>query len=331
MTSLTPRLTLCLLGATLAVTATAQVSNFDTLNGYATAAESHLAQARNQVLRIADFGSASNIQVVANYVSRDVDAAKDSIERKTRTENVLVGYTWKQTNWYAGLGLGYDYTKSDYNEVRSPAPVPLHGKVTADTTELAAWAGVNTGWVQLAFSGTLGSTDNEGKRISDAGTSRGDYKSKSSSFAFRVSHNMSFESVVLDPFVGVSFASADVDGFAEQGIAPDRRILRDYDLKENRFAFGARISGKSGDWVPSATVAYLTRMSGGDTGISNTASNGSNLGIGVVPESSNGLFYVAAGLTGKIDDHWSVSGLVDYTAGGDEKQFGVNLRVSRSF
>jgi len=331
MTSLTPRFTVCLLGASLAATALAQVSNFDTLNGYATAADSRLAQARYQVLRMGEFTGASNIVVSANYVSRDVDAAKDSIERKTRSENGLVGYTWKQADWYVGGGLGYDYTKSDYNEVRSPAPVPLHGNVYAKTTEFSAWAGVNTGWVQLAVSGSLGTTSNDGKRISDAGSSRADYDSKSSTFALRVSHNMSFESVVLDPFVGVSFASTDVDGFSEVGIAPDRRILRDFDLKENRFAFGARISGKQGDWIPSFTAAYLTRMSGGESGISNTASNGSNLGVGVVPEASNGLFYVGAGLTGKIDEHWMVSGTVDYTAGGDESQLGLNIRISRSF
>lgn len=331
MTTTMSRNAAALIGFMLTLSASAQVSNFDTLNGYATAAEAHIAQARNSVLRIDQTETASNIVATANYVSRDVDAAKDSIERESRSEGATIGYTWKQTDWHIGLGLGYDYTRADYKEINSPAPIPLQGRVHAETTEFSAWAGVNAGWVQLSFTGSLGYTDNNAKRTSDAGSSRGDYKSSSSAFTFRVSHAMPFESVVFDPFLGVSFASADVDGFSEIGVAPDRRILRDFSIKENRFAFGARISGKQGDWVPSATFAYLTRMSGGETSISNTAINGSNLGVGVAPEASSGLFYLNAGLTGKIDEHWFVSALFDYTAGGNEHQFGLNLRVQRTF
>ena len=331
MTSQTIRLPACLLGLTLAVAASAQVSNFDTLNGYATAVESQVAQARLQVLRLGGSESASNLTLTVNYVSRDIDAAKDSIERSSRSENSLVGYTWRQSDWYVGAGIGYDYTRADYNEVRSPAPVPLHGRVHAETTSFNAWAGVDAGWVQFAFGGSLGSTDNNAKRVSDAGSSRGDYKGKQSAFAFRLSHRMPFDSVVLDPFIGMSFASADLDGFTEQGVAPDRRILRDFTLKENRFAFGVRVAAKDGDWIPSATAAFLTRMSGGESSISNTAINGSNLGVGVIPEASNGLLYLNLALNGKIDEHWTVGGVIDYTTGGDEHQFGLNLRLARSF
>lgn len=310
----------------------AQVSNFDALNGYAAGVEARLAKARNSILRLGPADSASGLIVSAGYLDRQIDAASDSIERSTDGGGASVGYNWKNADWNFGVSFGADSTTSDYNEVNSPAPTPLHGSVEAKSVDGSVWAGVNFGQSRLTFFGSVGKTSNEGTRVSDAGSSFADYDSSDAAFGVQFSYNLSLsESVALQPFLGISTASADTDGFTERGTSPDRRILRDFKMRETRGAIGARIAGKQATWVPSATLAWLSRFSGGDTSISNSAINGSNLGIGLVPEASSGLFFIGAGISGALSDKLASTLEVQYFTGGDEQQLGLNASLRYSF
>lgn len=318
--------------AALAVSAFAQVSNFDTLNGYATSAEVRVAHSRLEMLRAGRAESDTNLIVSGNYINRKVDAALDSIERSAHGETGRVGYNWRFSEWSVGAAIGYGTVRTDYHEINSPAPIPLHGYVSSKFTEGAAWVSYQAGGWRVAANGSIGTTSNKGRRVSDAGSSMADYDSSEHAFAIYLSKEFAVgESLLVEPFAGLSWASSSVDGFAEQGTAPDRRVLRDFSLDENRGALGVRLAGKSGQWVPSLSLGWLARLSGGETAISNTASNGSNLGIGRIPEASSGLFYVGAGVTGHLDENWFVAGNADYLAGGDERAFGLSLTLGRRF
>lgn len=319
----------------LALSATglsAQVSNFDSLNGYAAGVDTRLALSRSYLLRAPASGATTNLFVNGSYTSRDVDAAADSMERSTDAKSILVGYNWALSGWNFGVGIAAETTSSDYVEINSPAPQPLRGSVDGDSFKGMAWAGFKLGQIDVNIHTAAGSTSNDGVRRSDSGTSRAEFDSQDFSFGVRFSYAMSLsENVSTTPFLGLNFASADNDGFAEQGTAPDRRILRDFKMRDDRLAVGATFSGKSGDWIPSATVAWLHRISNDGTKVSIAASNGTSLGTGFSPSASDGVFLIGAGLTGKLADHWRFDGAVDYMSGGEESQFTLNLAVRREF
>lgn len=310
----------------------AQVSNFDSLNGYAAGVDTRLALSSAYLLRNPNAGATSNLFATAAYTSRDVDAARDSMERSTDAWSFMVGYNWQLEGWNFGLGLVSETTSSDYVEQRSPAPQPLRGSVDSDAFKGVIWTGFKLGQIDVGVHATAGSSNNEGVRRSDGGTSRAEFDGKDFSFGFRFSYATQFsDNVAVEPFLGMNFASADNDGFAEQGTAPDRRILRDFKMRDDRFAIGAIISGKSGEWTPTATVAWLHRTSSDGTVINSTASNGAGLGAGFMPSASDGVIYLSAGLNGKLADHWRFDGKVDYTGGDDVSQFSVSLTVRREF
>lgn len=317
--------------AALAASAFGQVSNFDTLNGYASGVEVRLARSRLDALREGR-AEASGLVVSGHYINRKVDAALDSIERSAHGESGRVGYSWRFDAWNVGAGIGYGTVRTDYHEVNSPAPIPLQGYVSAKFTEGAAWVSYQAeGW-RVAATGSVGQTSNKGRRVSDAGSSAADYDSSENAFAVSLSREFPVgESLLVEPFAAVSWASSSVDGFAEQGTAPDRRVLRDFSMDENRGGLGVRLAGKSGTWVPSLSVGWLARFSGGDTAISNTASNGSNLGVGVIPAAADGLFYIGTGVSGRFAEKWVASANLDYLAGGDERALGITLTVGRQF
>lgn len=325
-------LTGLLLLALSAAGVSAQVSNFDSLNGYAAGVDTRLALSRGYLLRNPAAGATSNLFVNGSYTSRDVDAATDSMERSTDAQSFMVGYNWRLEGWSFGVGLVAESTSSDYVELNSPAPQPLRGSVDGDSFKGVVWAGFKLGQVDVGLHATAGSTSNDGVRRSDAGTSRAEFDSQDFSIGLRLSYTTQLsDTVVLEPFFGLNFASADSDGFAEQGTAPDRRILRDFKMRDDRIAAGVTISGKSGDWVPTATIAWLHRISDDGTTISSTASNGLNLGAGFAPSASDGVFLIGAGISGKLADRWRFDGTVDYSNGGDEEQFTLNLGVRREF
>lgn len=312
--------------------ALAQVSNFDTLNGYTAGVENRVAQARSAMLRLGPADSQPNLTVTVSYLNRTLDATGDSIERDTKGDRGTVGYTWTRGDWSGGFGVATDFTKSDYREINSPAPKPLNGKVTTRALEGSAWVGVNFGAARVVVVGAVARSTNKGTRISDAGFSRADYDSRDRSLGLQVSYNMSpGENFSVQPFASISSATADADGFTEQGTAPDRRIVRDYSVRETFGALGARIAGTQGPWIPSVTVAWLNQFSDGNMRISSSAINGSNLGSGMVPGSAKNLFYLGAGLNGTVAERWLLGLDVQYFNGGEEKQFGLSVNLRRTF
>lgn len=321
-----------LLLALSAAGVSAQVSNFDSLNGYAAGVDTRLSLSRSYLLRNPSAGATSNLFATASYTNRDVDAANDSMERSTDAQSFMVGYNWSRGTWNIGLGLVAETTSSDYVEINSPAPQPLRGSVDGDAFKGVVWAGFKLGQFDVNLHATAGSTSNEGMRRSDAGLSRAEFDSQDFSFGLRIAYPTQLgETVAFAPFVGMNFATADNDGFTEQGTAPDRRIIRDFKLRDDRLALGATFSGKGDGWVPSATIAWLHRTSGDGTSISSSAINGAGLGAGFAPSASDGVIYLAAGIRGKLAEHWLLDGSVDYTTGDDESQFSLSLSVRRQF
>lgn len=320
------------IAAAMSTVGLAQVSNFDSLNGYVSGVDVRLAQARTEMLRASRAESESNLLVAGSYVDRKVDASLDSIERSSHGESGRVGYNWKVDTWSFGAALGYGTVRSDYNEINSPSPTPLHGYVDSDTTEGYVWAVYNASGWRVALEGSLGTTKNKARRTSDAGSSTAHYNSSDHAFGLSLSREFSIsDGALLEPFVGLSFASASVDGFTEQGTAPDRRIVKDFSMDRNRGAAGVRIVGKSPTWRPYASVGWLTRFSGDSSDISSTAINGMNAGVGRVQAASKGLFYASTGISGKIDENWSSAGTIEYFTGGDERAVGLSLSIGRKF
>lgn len=321
-----------LLVAASALPAFSQVRNFDTLNGYTAGVENRVAQARGAMLRLGPAESEPNLSVTGSYVSRTLDATGDSIERDTKGDRFAAGYTWIKGDWSGGFGLATDYTKSDYREINSPAPTPLNGKVKTKAVEGSAWVGVNIGAIRMVLVGATAKSTNKGTRISDAGFSRANFDSRDNSLGVQLSYSMTpGENFAVQSFVSLSTATADADGFTEQGTAPDRRIVRDYSVRESFGAVGARIAGTQGTWKPSLTIAWLNQFSDGNMTISSSAINGSNLGSGMVPGSAKNLFYLGAGLNGTMAERWLLGLDVQYFNGGEEKQFGLSVNLRRTF
>ncbi len=310
----------------------AQISYFDCLNGYASGADTRLAFGRAEMLRAARLESASNLVFTGDYLDRTVDASQDSIERSGHGQNGRLGYNWQMNDWSFGAAVGYGDVRSNYKEINSPSPTPLRGNVDAKSTMGYVWASYSfSGW-RLAAVGNIGATKNTARRTSDAGTSLADFDSSDRAFGLSLSHEYSFsDAMLVTPFVGLSFASSSADGFTEQGTAPDRRIVRDFSMDENRGAIGVRLSGKGATWQPFASAAWLARFSGGNSDIFTTALNGANLSVGRVTAASKGLFYVSTGLSGKLDEHWNCAGTIEYYSGGNERALGLALSVVRKF
>ncbi len=321
-----------LLASFVCASAFAQVSNFDSLNGYTVGLETRLAGSRNLILRMDNADFQSNLIVTGSYIDRDIGAAADRLERSSNESSAMVGYNWANNGWRVGAAFATEQTSSDYVEINSPAPQPLRGSVDGDTYKGVFWAGAKWENFSLNAVASIGNSSNDGVRRSDIGTSRADYDSESMSFGVRFAYHSALgETVEFTPFAALNFASSDADGFAEQGTSPDRRILRDFSMKDNRLIVGARFSGKESSWTPFGTIAWMNRISDSGSNISSSASNGSNLGSGFVPSSSKNLFYFSAGMRGKLDEHWVLDGALDYSTGDEEKQFGVTLSVRRLF
>ena len=329
LTSSVAGLALILAGA---LSASAQVSNFDALNGYATGMETRMARLRDATLRSTAAESESAMTVSVGYLNRKLSAAKDSLERNAKGENGQFGVSWNKSDWELGLTIGTESITNDYNEVHSPSPTPLHGKVKATTTNVAVEGGFKAGSLRIIVSGSLAASTYSGTRISDAGSSHVDYKGDDHSLGLRIPYEIKVsEAYVFEPYAAVSLLKGSVDGFTEQGTAPDRRIVKSFTQDLTYGAIGLRFAGKQSEWTPSATVALFDRLSGGDTSINNSAINGANLGVGKVPQISSSQLYVGAGLEGKIADHWRLGFEAAYVSGGSEKEFTARLNLRRSF
>ena len=264
--------------------------------------------------------------------NRTVNPANDRLERENDSDYFGLNLTWGTDTWNIGASIGKINTSSDYLEINSPAPTPTSGLVNSDTVMGQVWLVFTSGDFKVTGSLTSSSTDYEGTRRSDLGSSSAKFGG-SGAFGFvKIAYNFTVsEKIVLTPFGGVVWASADADGFTEQGTAADRRIVSDFSSDETNLALGLRLAPKEGQWKPTLTVGWLNELSSDPARISVKAINGFDLGVGAVPNASDGLFYAGLGLEGEFEDNWAVRGSVDFFTGGDEEQTGFSVGIRRGF
>ncbi len=310
----------------------AQVSNFDTLNGYASGVETQVALSRHDLVGLDNsLIAATGIVASTGYLSREIDRGDDSFSREADGATGLIGYNWKKANWNFGIGVGGARIKTSYSEVNSPAPTPIHGTVEASTVQGRAWVGVEAGNFRMSVAGAIDNTSNDGTRVNDAGTSKANYDSEGGSFAVRISYEIPMnDAVSAQPFIGLSKATSDTDGFTEQGTAPDRRILQAFSVDESYGVAGVRVSGRQGNWIPHATVAWLEHLSGSDATIRSSAINGSNLGAGLSKSSSAGQFYFGAGISGTVE-RFRAGADLGYFTSDRENWFVLQVNAQYSF
>lgn len=316
----------------LATSAFAQVSNFDSLNGYAAGLEARVAGNREALFRAPAVTNLAGLTVGGQYTDREIDAARDRIERDTQASSVSLGYGWKVSEWVVGVGVAFDSSSSDYTEVNSPAPTPLHGAVESDTWSAQLWTGGNLGAIAVQAALGFGQGEHDGSRVSDIGSSTASFDSDDVFFRLQFSYDHAVsEGVLLQPFAGFSYIKADADGFTEVGTAPDRRIVGDFSARETMGNLGVRLAGRQGRWVPSATVAWLREFSANETTLGISAINNTPIGSGVVPNTGKSFFFASVRLDGRLQDGWTIGTEVNHLSGGDEKQWGLQLAITKSF
>ncbi len=321
-----------LISAVTATCVVGQVANFDSLNGYAAGVETRIVSNRETLVHVQNLNTLSGLTLSGQYIDRTIKATADRIERDTNGRSGTLGYGWNLGTWGMGIRLTADTTTSDYTEVRSPAPVPLHGVVDADTLAGQLWVGGNFGSWHVNLALGAGKTDHDGTRISDIGSSRASFDSTDKSVQFQVSYeHATTGKMAIRSMAGISNINAQADGFTETGTSPDRRIVRDFKARETMGLLGLQLAAKEGDWVPSVTVAWLHEFSENDTRITNSAINGANLGSGLVPNTAGDLFYANVRLDGRMSKDWVLSSELQYVKGGSEKQWGFQLGIKRVF
>jgi len=178
----------------------------------------------------------------------------------------------------------------------------------------------------------FGQSEHSGTRVSDIGSSSADFDSDDVFFRVQFSYDYALsERTLLQPFVGFSSIKADADGFTEAGTAPDRRIVSDFSARETMGSVGIRLAGRQGNWVPSASVAWFREFSSNETTLDVSAINGTPIGSGVVPNTAKSLFFAGVRLDGRFENGWGFSSEINYLDGGDERQWGFQLGLTKSF
>ena len=331
-TSFITRSLATLLAVTLATLTFAQINNFDSLNGYAAGLELRLNSEHQNFYQLRSPRAGFAVGVEGNSTSREVAPASDRLERENDSNYYGLNASWGTDTWSIGAALVKIDASSDYLEINSPAPNPTSGKIDSDTIAGQFWALFTSGDFTFMGSLTASSTDYDGTRRSDLGASSANFDG-SGSFGFaKVTYDFSVsDNMVLTPFGGIIWASAEADGFTELGTAADRRIVGNFSSDESNLAVGLRLAAKEGKWKPSVTIGWLNELSSDPARISIKAINGFDLGVGTVPNASDSLFYAGLGLEGDLDASWSVRGSVDFFTGGEEEQTGFTLGVRRSF
>ncbi len=317
---------------TFTVSSFAQVGNFDNLNGYASGLETRLATMRDPLVRVGPASDDNGVALSGNYLDRKIAAAFDRIERNTNGSGATLNYGWSEKIWNVGLAVSSDYTTSDYKELKSSAIIPLHGQVKSRTTSGLARAGTTQGaWNINVFAGT-GSTNHDGTRISDAGSSSASFRSRDYTLGIQTSYDVALtDTVNLTPFGSLAHLTANADGFTEMGTAPDRRIISAFSSRESLGTVGARLVAKQGNWIPSLTIACMHEFSPRSIAMVNSAIDGSNLGSGFVPETATNLFLANVRVEGELAKNWFAGAQVQFLDGGDERQWTLHLTVRRTF
>lgn len=319
-------------GLLLGSVASAQIENFDSLNGYGAGLELRLATSQTELVNLRSPHAGWTVGLDGQYYSRDVSPAADRLKRDNSAHAFGLTSSWGTATWSLGATIGTYDAQSDYVEVNSPAPTPTNGEIDTSATTGDIWLvgtfGKLTADVSIGFSGA----NYKGTRRSDVGSSNAKFDGSGSTVALRFAYDYEVSSTVsLTPFVGIVWAKADADGFTEQGTAPDRRIVGDFSAKESDALFGLRLAGKSGAWRPALALGWFTELSSDPALLPIKAINGFDLGSGEIPNASKSLFYAGLQVDGQLDDNWSVRGAVNYFTGGDEEQTGFSLAITRGF
>jgi outer membrane autotransporter protein len=331
-TTIITRFFATLMVACLASIASAQIDNFDSLNGYAAGVELRLNSEHQEFYQLRSPQAGFTVALEGNMTNRDVSPAEDRLERENDSGYFGLNVTWGTEAWTLGASIGKVDGSSDYLEVNSPAPTPTSGMVNSDTIVGQLWVVFTSGDFTMSGSLTSSSTDYDATRRSDLGSSTAKFDGSGAFGFIKIAYDFSVsDNLVLTPFGGIIWASADADGFTEQGTAADRRIVGNFSSDESNLALGLRLAPKEGQWKPSVTVGWLNELSSDPAQISVKAINGFDLGVGAVPNASDSLFYVGLGLEGAFEDSWSVRGSIDFFTGGDEEQTGFSFGVRHGF
>ena len=331
-TSILSRISATVFAASMATVVSAQINNFDSLNGYAAGVELRLNSEHQGFFEMRSPREGFSVGLEGSTLNRDVSPANDRLKRDNSVSYYGLNASWGNEMWNIGASLSQTDTSSDYLEINSPAPTPTSGKVDSDSLAGRLWFVYTSGDFNFQGSLTRSSTDYTGSRRSDLGASTAKFDGTGSFGILKLSYDLSVsDKVAVTPFGGIIWASAEADGFTEQGTAADRRIVSRFSSDESNLAVGVRIGAKEGQWKPALTIGYLNELSSDPARISVKAINGFDLGVGTVPNASENLFYAGLQLVGEIDEDWSVRGSVDYFTGGDEQQTGFNIGIRRGF
>ena len=321
-----------LLAVALSSVASAQIDNFDSLNGYAAGLELRLNSEHQGFFELRTPKAGFAVGIEGSTINRDISPANDRLKRENQAQFYGLNASWGTETWNIGASIIQTDTSSDYLEINSPAPTPTSGTVDSDSLAGRVWLLYTSGDFSLTASLTSSSSDYTGSRRSDLGASSAKFDGSGSFGLVKIAYDLSLsDKIAVTPFAGIIWAKAKADGFTEGGTAADRRIVGKFDTDESNAALGVRIGAKDGAWKPALTLGWLNELSSDAARISVKAINGFDLGVGSVPNASESMFYAGLQLQGDLDDNWSVRGSVDYFTGGDEQQTGFSLGIRRGF
>lgn len=315
-----------------ALGASAQISNFDSLNGYTAGMENRLTLIRDRGLSPLASVSESEASFRFSYVDQKIDPVSERIRRDMNSSQYQAGYQWSAGTWALGLNVNYDRTTTDYMELESPSPTPTSGRIKGDGYQLGVHAQGALDAFHFGVEVGFGKSDYDATRRSDAGSSTADYDSDGSFATLRLEYHILFDNGwSLVPFGSVTTARIKSDGFAEQGTAPDRRIIQDFSIREHFGIFGLSFVANQGTVRPSFSLAWIERFSSSDFEIASTASDGSNLASGIVLFPYSGILAARAAVDFQLAEDWLLSPEFRYLSGGDETSWRAGFGLSYRF
>ena len=325
--------TICfVLACSSPLTVLAQISNFDSLNGYSAGLENRLINTRDRMMDDIRVSDQTRYHFSYRYVDREIDPVTERIRREMDGSGARLGMDWSFGDWALGLDIDYDRVSTDYLELNSPSPIPTSGTIKSRGYQLAANLRGASGNFRYGVGAGWGKTDHDGTRQSDIGLSSADYDSDEYFGFIRVEYLFILtDGVVIAPFAGISSMRVKADGFEESGTAADRRIVSDFSTRETLGTIGIRYDGEWGRVRPSLTLAWIEALDSNDFELGISASNGTPLGVGIVEAPYSGLFHIGAGLRIDLGNDWSLTPSARYQTGGDESAWNVQVGIAYGF
>ncbi|MCC5833390.1 MAG: autotransporter outer membrane beta-barrel domain-containing protein [Opitutales bacterium] len=315
-----------------ALAADAQISNFDSLNGYTSGIENRLTLVRDRGLEPIRSVSESEFYFNLGYMDQKVDPVDERIRRDMSSSQAMIGYQWSQGTWAFGLNLNYDRTNTDYTELDSPSPTPTSGRVKGTGYQLALHTQSSVGVFHFGLEAGLGKADYDATRRSDAGSSTADFDSDGSFATLRLEYHLGFENGwTMIPFAAFTTARMKADGFAEAGGSPDRRVIQDFSIREHLGLFGVSFRADWGNVRPLFSVAWIERLSSDDFELTSTAPGGSNLASGTVQFPYSGLLAIQVAFDFDLSQNWQLTPEIRFLSGGDETSWRTGLGLRYHF